>query len=637
MKFRSALNLILCLVGLLPRLIRLVVWAVGKLIHLATLGVLQIQGHRTSSKYQGIIVCNGVGSNEHEFPLQIIKALRFLDEFDPRRGHSVRSKLGRILDGREEFRAQYDRGQRICQINYQYYRDWIVGEYPIEGPTQDALTLRLASLLVHVAARGRVRTRRFACRKDTPARIERLCRRQESFYYRRVAEGTTDLIDRPIDWWHESSCRPDDLSEITVLSRSPLLEALISHVLLLVRYVRELVHAEDAPAVEDSDRKKARARRWGEKDSQHVQWLEQTPLISAHLLEQAANGFRSRGMVRAAIQCYDRLHEIVRSPHSETICYVAKLLYETRQYERSERLWQQLEERKEMFKIAKSWQSAVYRQLGRFDEAKALLESSGIDAKNRGMHSQLLCLELERRDYDAADLRLREMIKNGELTPEIGDCQFWFRAVLPMIAWHRRNAEDFARDISMVSAARDRWLERHEGNVEKRWCRIIDSSESIRQPGSVPGEITLLTRIDREISDTQVDAASQLASKIAEAMQCDAFDGETGYLQGLGYGNEEVMLRRIRWNRLNPADRLEGHWCVAMVRVDRVFLDKGMIADEWIQMWIVPPSGGTETIFVPSGCLGAPSDHPEADARTAFEQIRSFPSTMTGTGNSFKY
>lgn len=634
MKPRSSLALFARLFVLLRRAIRWTIWFSHRLIHVTALAILRLQGHRISSHYHGVVVYEGVGGNQWEFPNQIVKALQFLDEHDPCRGQMVRDHLERIFDGCNDYRAQYDRGHRMCQINYQHYRDVIVGKYPIEGPTQDALTLRLASLLVHVATRGRARPRRLAYNSETQARIVRLSRLQESYYYRRVAAGRTDLVGRPVDWKTESACKPDEPGKIMVLSRSTL-ESLIAHATILIGQLRDRIDGAPTDQLEDFDDDESPSRRWGENDAEHAKWVNRTPLLSPNLIEKAANGFRSRGMLHAAILCFDRLHEIVRTPRSETLCYNAKLLYQTKQYELSDALWQQLEERKDMRKIALTWRSAVHRQLRHFDEAQALLERSGLDERNLGMLGQLLCIDLLRRDFNAAGERLQEMIKSGEPAPQIGDRKFWLRAVVPVIDWFRGDTAEFARSIGMILAARDRWLERQAAS--ERWCCIIDAAEVIRQPGMIPGDIKILTRLDSEVSKEQIQPATELAIKIRQAMDTDAFSGPMGYLQGLGYGDDETKVRRIRWNRLDQADRLEGRWCVADLRVDRVFLDQGMITDQWIRMWMLPLHGGgsTDTLFVPTGCLPEPSGRPVEGAPSSFDQMRSFKTMMDQSTGSF--
>jgi len=472
------------------------------------------------------------------------------------------------------------------------------------------LTAKLANLLVHEATHGRIHSMGVGYGKENYERVERLCCKQEYYHRCHVSDGETDLLGMPIDWQKQTAFEPRKQTYDDLFSLSPFQRRVnrIRHLILflmlgpeaLEKYIGEIPNQQGG------------VNRWSCKIDEYSQWFDQVPPTSPNRLLRTAYAHRSCGQYHAAIRCFDCLQETVQSPTSDATFYHATLLHLTRQLERAEAVWSTLEADEKIAGPSREWRSVTLRNLKRFDEASILLdELDATDFDTENVLKFRMKLELIRGNLDAGEKLMRLATENEPIL-EVDHQDFWLYTLPAMIAWHRGDGDAFDREIAVLDEARSRWLELHQEVVVRRRAMAIDPPESMRSPrivpaiGIVPAIITVLLRMDREIEESQTKAAKQLATRIECAMSQVLFDGPDAYLQGLGYGDDEILLREIDWSRLDPSERLDGTWCIAELQAHPVFLDQCVLPGESIDLWMLPSLGETETRFVPCGKLTSP-------------------------------
>lgn len=135
-----------------------------------------------------------------EFRDQVDRALRFIREHDPRRADRVEQHLDYFINSSLiDAGGLYSREDRSCYLNYESYYQHVVGWDDLTSDAQQALTMKLASTIVHEATHARIEDAGVRYDEKYRERIERACRRQERHFMRRAAGDFRDACGQPYE------------------------------------------------------------------------------------------------------------------------------------------------------------------------------------------------------------------------------------------------------------------------------------------------------------------------------------------------------------------------------------------------------------------------------------------------------
>jgi hypothetical protein len=148
--------------------------------------------------YQGINICSASfnRSNDTEFCEQTIKALRLIEQVDPRRFRRIQDEVKTILNCELLAGGRYRRLGRICEVDFRRYdfaRDdqWYLHCYSV--------------MLVHEATHGAIYSRYIVYTRATRARIERICETEARWFAKK--------LDTPEHRWSDRIVGPFDERE----------------------------------------------------------------------------------------------------------------------------------------------------------------------------------------------------------------------------------------------------------------------------------------------------------------------------------------------------------------------------------------------------------------------------------------
>lgn len=550
--------------------------------------VFLVQVKRASHRDGKITILSGwLPQYRDEFPQQIRLALRLIDEHDPRRAQTVRNNIRVIFDNPLiTSHGQYDHDRDLCLINYDALRSCFVGPYPLDERIQAVLTAELASLLIHEATHGRMFRWRIPYNEETWERCERICRAEEARFRRHVSKLKVDLRGRPIDWdkWYSLDAVKDDYLASRAMSHWDRMSHRFRAAYEVVNRIQD-DESDNQYSVRDSTAPAKVVSRWSESTRTYAFHRNQ-PAISPAILETTAYAFARSGLPYAAAECYAQIEAHGwQMPWLDRYMY-GKVLYTLHRFEEAIEVFRTIEsEDDDTADTARLQIGYCLQCLDRFDEADQILGSIKLESIVSTQSWFYLGTALKQQDAAQAFEILDQVF--GDTVPEnVTDENFFAHALRPYLAWLMGRQSEASSGIAAVLESRQRWLSENAETIVPRRAIIVHADESLYELGPSTTDASVIIRTDQDVSDEQLAAARRFAKEILNAARGPTSNESEETLQGLLYGNLDFLSRDVDWEAIDPGLRLEGTWFVADLPIDRLFLEKGKLQGDLLDVWV---------------------------------------------------
>ncbi len=495
-----------------------------------------------------------------EFRDQIDRAMQFIREHDPRRAARIEQHVHYIVNTSMFHNSSgvYSQLDKACWLNYESLYERLVGWGDFCDDTQQVLTLKLASTIVHEATHARIDDAGIPYDERHRERIERACLREELHFMRRAADNFHDACGQPMDWAKEYDFEQsrDYYTESWAKSKWHHLQ----------EDVRNAWKKHISDAVETA------AASWRE---QHRLCWDYT----SNCHPWALSTLYTRGCIHAmannhALAADDFRKVLERDPELvEARSGLAAQLFYASRYDEALAIWTEAHARGQ--EDAAGWISVTLFRLNRAAEALEWLDrdASDGDSTERIGFRALLLMELGQRD-EAID-SFRRAVKEQPVV--VGSKEFTYLAMQARLLQGIGREIEYQATLRELKSAIERWCQASDVRPVETAAYILPTSKSMHCSGDGTRAARLLVCPDATDSPNLRRDLERIAGLLLAKTESDSQDYEDVYLRSLLSTNDNYQWREVPEN-LTDGRRL---WVIDLT-LDRILLPDGRLHDNWV-------------------------------------------------------